>query len=75
MAVISNLKSVKVNPKLNNGTKDGKVKTLSISLGTIDVNRYDNQKAMNIVNALEPCLAKPVYEVIKTEVSKLTNDD
>ncbi len=75
MAVISNLNKVSVTAQLNNGTKDGKVKTLSLSLGSLDVNRYDNQKAMNIVNALEPCLSKSVYEVLKVEVSKLTNDD
>lgn len=75
MAVISNLTSTKINIMLNNGTKDGKVKTLTVSLGSLNNDRYDNQKAMNIVNALEACLAKSVYEVIKVETSKLTNDD
>ncbi|MBQ7197076.1 MAG: hypothetical protein IJS40_06665 [Synergistaceae bacterium] len=75
MAVVSRLNKISVTAQLNNGTKDGKVKTLSLSLGTLNTNRYNDQKAMNIVNALEPCLSKSVYEVLKVEVSKLTNDD
>ena len=73
MAVVSRLNKVSVAAQLNNGTQDGKVKTLSLSLGSLNVSRYDDQKAMNIVNLLEPCLSKPVYEVQKVEVSKLTN--
>ena len=73
MAVVSRLSSVKVSAKLNNGTQDGKVKTISQNLGSLNINRYDDQKAINIVNLLEPCLSKPVYEVQKTEVSRLTN--
>jgi len=76
MAVISNLLKTTVQAMLNNGTKDGKVKTLTVTIGPeININKYDNQKAMNIVNAMELCLAKSVYEVIKTEKTKLTNDD
>ena len=75
MSVVSRLNSIKVNAMLNNGTKDGKVKTLTLSLGTLNGNSYNDQKAMNIINALEPCLAKSVYEVVKVETSKLTNDD
>ena len=73
MAVISDLTKVSVVSKLNNGTKeDGKVQTLSLSLGTLDIDRYDDQKAMNIVNLLKPCLSKEVYEVQKVEVSVLS---
>ncbi len=73
MAVVSDLTKVSVVTKLNNGTgEDGKVKTLSLNLGSLDVDTYEDQKAMNIVNLLRPCLAKEVYEVQKVEVSILS---
>lgn len=75
MAVVSDLSKVSVAAKLNNGTKDGKVQTLSLSIGTLNIDRYDDQKAMNIVNLLAPCLAKEIYEVQKTAVSVLSNSD
>lgn len=73
MAVVSDLTKVSVVVKLNNGTgEDGKVRTSSLNLGNIDVDTYEDQKAMNIVNLLRPCLAKEVYEVQKVEVSILS---
>ena len=75
MAVSSAVKKVSVNIKLNNGTTNGVVKTLSLSLGTLNKTSFDAQKAMNIVNLLGDCLSKPVYAVEKVEVSTLTEDD
>ena len=76
MAVISSLESTKVSVKLKNYTDgDGKVHTLSVNLGSLDDDRYDDQKAMNIINALESCFDKEIYERLKTEVSRLANDD
>ena len=75
MAVVSDLSKVTVTAKLNNGTKDGKVQTVSVSLAGLNIDRYDDQKAMNIVNLLSPCLAKEVYEVIKVPTSVLSNSD
>ena len=75
MAVVRELNRVSVAAKLNNGTKDGKVQTLSLSLGTLNTGRYDDQKAMNIINALESFFDKEIYERLKTEVSRLANDD
>ncbi|MBR1486953.1 MAG: hypothetical protein IJ597_06850 [Synergistaceae bacterium] len=71
MAVISDLTKVSVVAKLNNGTKDGKVQTLGLSLGDLNIESYDDQKAMNVVNLLKPCLNKDVYEVQKVAVSVL----
>lgn len=74
MAVVSDLTKISVITKLNNGTTDdGKVKTLTVSLGDLNIDRYDDQKAMNIVNLLRPCLTKDVYEVQKTAISILSN--
>lgn len=73
MAVVSDLTKVSVVAKLNNGTgEDGKVKTLSENLGNLDVDTYEDQKAMNICNLLRPCLAKEIYEIQKVEVSILS---
>ncbi len=74
MAVHSTLDKVAVKIMLNNGTKDGKVKTLGVNLGTLNTARYDDQKAMNIANLLEPCFSKPVFEIKKTEQSTLTEE-
>lgn len=74
MAVVSNLTSVRVNVKLNNGTVDGKVKTLNVGLGNLNVTRYEDDKAMNIVNALSPCMARSVYIVQKTATSTLSEE-
>lgn len=74
MAASSVLDKVQVKVMLNNGTKDGKIKTLGVSLGQLNTSRYDDQKALNIVSLLEPCFAKPVLETKKTEVSTITNN-
>ena len=69
MAVISDLSKVSVVAELNNGTKDDKVQTTNLSIGDLNVDTYStnaesfNQKAMNVVNLLKPCLNKDVYEV------------
>ena len=73
MAVISDLAKVSVVAKLNNGIKNDKVQTLSLSIGALNIDSYDDQKAMNIVNLLSPCLDKDVYEVQKVAVSVLRN--
>ena len=75
MAVLDDLTKVNVALKLNNGTKDGNVQTVDVSLGTLNINTYDNQKAMNIINLLKPCLDKDVYKVQKVATSTLSNDD
>ncbi len=74
MAASSVLDKVSVKIQLNNGTKDGKIKTLGVNLGQLNTSRYDDQKALNIASLLEPCFAKPVLEVKKTEVSTITNN-
>ena len=75
MAIISRLQSCKVAVLLNNGTQNGKVKTLSVNLGAINTDRYNDQKAMNIVNLAGNCFDKNIYEVRKTEVSKITDSN
>ena len=71
MTVVSDLTKVSVVLKLNNGTINGKVQTVSFSLGDLNINTYDKEKAMNIVNLLSPCLDKDVYEVQEIPVNVL----
>ncbi len=79
MAASSVLDKVQVHIMLNNGTKDGIVKTLTVSLdgfgNGINTSRYDDQKVMNIVSLLEPCFTKPIFEVKKFETRTITSDD
>lgn len=74
-AVVRDLNRVSVAAKLNNGTKDGKVQTLNLSLGTLSTSGYDDQKAMNIVELMKPVISKDVYNVQETKVSILSNDE
>lgn len=74
MSVVRDLNRVSVALKLNNGTKDGKVQTVSLSLGNLNTNRYDEQKAINIKDLLVPVLDKEVLNVQETKVSLLSGD-
>ena len=74
-AVVRELNRVSVSALLNNGTKDGKVQTISLSLGTLNTGRYDDQKAMNIIELLKPCLSKNVLSTQETKVSILSNGE
>lgn len=61
-----------VSIRLNDGVTDaGATKTVSISLGTLDVNAWDQSKAIAIIRALRPCLSKPIYSVIGTEQTSI----
>ena len=71
MAVSSTLEKVTVNVQLNNGEVDGKVKTINTSLPKLSVDRYDDQKAVNIVNLYRSVASKPVFAVKKVETSSL----
>lgn len=79
MAVTSSIKKVGVAVKLNNGTVDGAVKTVSVSLGNMSESYFSSspatadEKTMLIVGYLAECLTKPVYTVEKTTVTTLMN--
>lgn len=74
MAVSSNLESLSVVIKLNNGVSDGKVKTKSVNLGKLNIDRYEDQNAMNICNLLAGCFDSEIYGIQKVAISGLTND-
>lgn len=74
MAVTATLTKAAVKMNLNNGTdaQTGEVKTVAVSLGSVNPTTYNAQKAMNIVNAIAPCLTKSVYSVHEVKTSTLT---
>lgn len=70
---ISTLKKVSASIRLNNGTDmDGNTLTVGISLGNMNKDTFDADKALAIVGLLEPCLSKAVEAVEKTEVSTIS---
>ena len=64
MAAVEELNKLKVYIKLNNGsTSTGAPKTVTVSLPAVSKDQFlgenvqaSNQKAINIINALVPCL-------------------
>lgn len=75
MAVSTPLKVI-VNAKLNNGLNpDGNVKTLSVSLGSLNVNSYDDDKALAVIASLSPCLSKVLYRVEKAYTTSIDDDE
>lgn len=75
MAVITTLDKIAVKMNLNNGTdSQGKVKTVSQNLGSLNPQTYDAEKVMNIVEGLMPCFAKSVHSVQEVRTSTLNID-
>ena len=47
----------------------------SFSLGTLNNNNFDPEKALNIVSMLANCLCKEIYKVIHIQVSVLSETE
>ena len=62
---------IKVNTQLYTGTKDGVRQHSNQSIGTLNPTRYDDDKAMNIIDAMKPILSKDVDAVSKTVTSTM----
>lgn len=61
------LKKRTFSAKLDNGRdSEGNVRTVSISMGSVNKDRWDNEKALNIAGALEPCLSKDISALEST---------
>lgn len=72
MAVVT-LKKVTVNLVLNNGTdSQGHVKTVNSSLGNLSETNYDDDKALAVVSALQPCMSKTLVSVQRNDINNLT---
>ncbi|MBR0380802.1 MAG: hypothetical protein IJH62_09705 [Mogibacterium sp.] len=75
MTAITNDVSVKVQMMLNNGTtQTGQLKTVAVSIGKLNLTRFDADKAINIADAVSDVLAKAMSEVRKTTVSRLLSE-
>ncbi|MBR0095417.1 MAG: hypothetical protein IJP91_09070 [Synergistaceae bacterium] len=76
MAVSSTLTKRAVAMQLNNGLKDGKVQTVSVSLGNLTTGEgYTDQKAYNIVSVAEQVLSKSLVKIQKVETSTIANEE
>lgn len=73
--IIESLDRLNVNVELDNGTDAvGNTRTVSVSLGKLSKLNFDNDKALEIVSALGPCLSKYVVSVKKIQTFTLTNN-
>lgn len=65
---------IAVNLKLNNGsTSTGAVRTITLSMGKMNKDAFDADKALAISSLIAACLTKSVYETVKVETSQITN--
>lgn len=70
---VKTLKKITVSVKLNNGTdSEGNVKLVSVSLGNMSEENFDDDKALAVVTALAPCLAKTVSSIEESDLSTLS---
>lgn len=74
MAARTVTEKIAVNLRLNNGTSTtGQVKTVGVSIGKLNTTAFDADKALAVAGLIGDCLTKSVYEVQKTETSKILN--
>lgn len=83
MAVTESIRSVTARPVLNDGLdSSGNIVTINGSFGSaLSSSQFEeatlaesNQKLLNIVSALEPCLSLTVYQVTKTTTVSIESD-
>lgn len=74
MAARTVTEKIAVNLKLNNGsTSTGAVRTITLSMGKMNKDAFDADKALAISRLIAACLTKSVYETVKVETSQITN--
>lgn len=74
MAVNTMLQKVSIHVRMSDGVdSNGTTKYVGMSLGTINPETFDVQKAMNIVNKLADCITKGISYLQKTEVSRISS--
>ena len=76
MSAVNTINKIAVNVRVISGqTAQGSNKYLSVSLGTLSKDNYDDDKALAVVTALEPCLQYTIGYVQKTVTSTLEDDE
>lgn len=74
MAVTETTKAVSVSILLDDGyDQSGGTKTVSVNLGSLNPETYDNTKAMNVIEALKDRLSKTYYSTKKLTTAQLGN--
>ena len=74
MATVTSTK-LRVNVKLDNGTTaTGATKTVSISLGSLNKDAFDADKAVTLAGLLSPVLSKSIVTIEKVETSAISAD-
>lgn len=75
MAATVTTEKVQVRVNLDNGTdSQGNVKIVGVSLPKLSVSGYTADKAMAIVNALDPMLVKTVYSVSEIKTGNISEE-
>ncbi len=72
MAATTVTEKIAVNLLLNNGSSStGAVRTLTLSMGKMNEDAFDADKALAISRLIAPCLTKSVYKTVKVETSQI----
>lgn len=73
MAVNETVKSVVGRLLLDDGTTaSGNVRTVNVSMGTLNPDNWDPEKAFTICTLIGQCLSKTLYEVDSIKTHKIT---
>lgn len=73
MAVTTTVTKIACNILLNNGTtKTGSIKTATVSLGAINKDAFDADKAYAVAEVVATCLTKALCDIRKVETSSIS---
>lgn len=73
MATTLTAQKIALTLKLDNGTSEsGAVKTVSVSVASLDKDGWDDDKAFTLATLIGQCLSKNLYAIQKTETSNMT---
>lgn len=75
LAAITTVMKNAARVRLNNGTIDGEVQTVSVSFPGLNKIGFDADKVLNVAEKLEDCLSKEVYDVQHIQTSTLARDE
>ena len=75
MAVTTTVEKITASMKLIAGTTStGAQKIVSVSLGTLNKNTWDAQKALTLASTLEAFLLYPLQKLSKAETSSVSDE-
>ncbi len=72
MPATTTVTKIACNILVNNGTtQTGAIKTATVSLGSINKDAFDADKAYAIAEVVATCLTKALYDIRKVETSSI----